>query len=230
MEKVSIRHVKSGVKEARIANNLLSITNQKIMLKLLTLQEKYLQNYNLDGREKLYDLNTEILDNFYRMIENTNCKNNLIKNHNNNFKYSRDLSKLCGSVPAIDNAGESLKSDRSKDVVSSDFRKCINALEDEKMQKVAFWANKIAHAGKDEIATFTEQFLGETRGEKELERKKSMFTARIAKANTAFNSEPTYQFNQNALFRLVDGEDFDFATNTNPDSTDHFFNSTGGIK
>lgn len=217
MEKVSIRHVKSGVKEARIANNLLSITNQKIMLKLLTLQEKYLQNYNLDGREKLYDLNTEILDNFYRMIENTNCKNNLIKNHNNNFKYSRDLSKLCGSVPAIDNAGESLKSDRSKDVVSSDFRKCINALEDEKMQKVAFWANKIAHAGKDEIATFTEQFLGETRGEKELERKKSMFTARIAKANTAFNSEPTYQFNQNALFRLVDGEDFDFATNTNPD-------------
>ena len=34
MEKVSIRHVKSGVKEARIANNLLSITNQKIMLDL----------------------------------------------------------------------------------------------------------------------------------------------------------------------------------------------------
>lgn len=217
MEKIVIKQPVKGAKTVRIANNLLNSKNENIILDMLILQQKLLKDYNGEGRSKLDKVNSYILDNFYRIVENTNCKDNLITSHNGNYRYSKELFDLCSSPSFIINTGDSLKNDKSKDVVTEDFRKCKDACEDEKMQKVAFWANRIAHGCTDEIATFTEQYMGVSNTEDEAEKKKKIFLKRVYKANEYFTNQPEYRFNQSRLSLLIKKDDFDFESCIDPD-------------
>ena len=87
MEKIVIKQPVKGAKTVRIANNLLNSKNENIILDMLILQQKLLKDYNGEGRSKLDKVNSYILDNFYRIVENTNCKVNLITSHNGNYRY-----------------------------------------------------------------------------------------------------------------------------------------------
>ncbi|MBQ8379346.1 MAG: hypothetical protein IJX34_00850 [Clostridia bacterium] len=215
MQKIPIKQ--PVAKYTRIANNLLNKDNAKIIMDMLLTYQKHVKDYNGEGREAAYKDCTEILDNFYRIIENTNCKENLIISHNNNYMYSKELSKLCSSEESIKNTGDSLKEDKSKDIVTSDFKKCLYACEDEKMQKVAFWANRLAHGCSDEIGTFAEEFLGASSYEEEAEQKRKLFLKRIFEANEKFREKAEFKFNRSRLAILIKKADFDFDRCTDPD-------------
>lgn len=216
MQKIPIRHSKGGG-TVRLANNLLNAKNEKIILDMLLEQQKHVKNYNGGGREALDKVNSGLLANFYHILANTKTKSNLIENHNGNFKHSKELYDICASDNMILNAGEGLKDDKSKDVITEDFKKCLHACEDEKMQKVAFWANRIAHGCTDEIGTFTEQYLGSSATEEEANKKRKSFLTRVAEANKNFDEKTQYKFNQSRLSILLGKDGFDFDTCTDPD-------------
>ena len=121
MQKFPIKHSK-GNYTVRLANNVLNAKNEKIILDMLYEQQKHVKNYNGGGREALDQVNSNLLINFYNILANTGCKLNLIKGHNENFKYSKELYDICASEQMVLNLGDSLKTDKSKDVVSEDFR------------------------------------------------------------------------------------------------------------
>ena len=214
---IDIRKPKGKI--VRIANNLINSKNEKIIRNVLTMYQKAVENYNTISHEEISKDLDVCLNMLYKLIENTNCKDRVIKNHNVNYKGSSFLAEVCSSTAPIINKGNSIEDSNSNDIVTSDFRKSLKSTTfiDEKIQKVAFWSNKIAHAATDEIKTFTEQYMGPTNSDYEYERASRIFNNRIVKANNKFDDNPEFRFNQSHLLRLIETEEFDINNCTDPD-------------
>ena len=204
MKKIPIRKPKN--KPIKLVSNVVSRNNEDIIVDMILEYQSLIGN---PKQEAFYD---DILDNLYRLIENTNCKYNLIYNHNKNFKRSRKLMALCGSKPATENNGNTIDDSDSPDIVTKCFKSYSNVSTEEKMQAIAFWSNRIAHGCSVEIENFAEYFLESSKDDYEAKCKRKEFAEEIYNIHKKFDTEPKYRFSQPKVLNMMQSQDFDFNT------------------
>ena len=197
-------------KSIKLVSNVVSKDNEDIILDMILEYQSLIGN---PKQEVFYD---DILDNLYRLIENTNCKYNLKYNHNKNFKRSRKLMALCGSKQTTINNGETIDDTDSPDIVTKCFKSYSSVSTEEKMQAIAFWSNRIAHGCSVEIENFAEYFLGPSKDEYESRCKKKEFAEEIYNIHKKFDTESKYRFSQPRVLHMMQSPDFDFNTCNDP--------------
>lgn len=156
------------------------MVNKKFIPKLLTTSAKngikslvkqndlLLSKYDNEGvPKKIIEKSNLILQYYYYLIENTDFKNKIIDDHNSEYIDEPELSKVMLSKGHVYNDPKTMKganenrkhsylefleNSKSNDVVTKDFKDNKLALDDEILQKVSNWSNRIAHRLNDEIS------------------------------------------------------------------------------
>ena len=139
---------------------------------LMVRQHLIVNFYNIVENDEIDKINTKLLSNMYALIENTNFKDKLIEEYNSQFKKAPQLYDTLHSKEAKNNIGVTVNDNTtinirtavSDDIVTEDFRQILGGFGDqlsydEKMQKLAFWSNKIAHECVTEIKELSDYFL-----------------------------------------------------------------------
>ena len=199
---------------------LARVLSSKNIEKLKTyINENRILLSNSDGKDmsKISKQNKNILYFFYYLLENTDFKDDVITQNNNTYKNDRILSEVCLSELSINNdlslikpkEGKSkvtydqiLKSSHSKDIVTKDFKDNEFANEDELMQKVSSWANKMAHWCQDDI----EAVLGSMHFSDRNEKKANKFLNKLYKAQIDYTNDKdeAYSFDVDYIIKNID--------------------------
>lgn len=148
------------------------ILSSKVKSNIKTLvkqNDALLSNYDKKGvPEKIREKSDTILQYYYYLIENTDFKNSTIDDHNKEYNNDPRLSKVMLSESHTYNdpktiklkegqkgytALQVLKHSKSKDLVTKDFKDNALAMDDEILQKVSSWSNRLAHRCDAEISS-----------------------------------------------------------------------------
>ena len=215
---ISFKNLKTS---ARLFVSILNGKNFKYFKKLALELDKYVNEVPVDSQKRTTKLYDKLLDSMFRLTENTNFKSAIIKWHNNYFRgCSGEIRDYCSSneyrihnIQSLDDLDENNK---FLDIVTKDFiQTCKYGSDDEKMQKTAYWANRIAHGCENEINTFADEFLGKYYNQYQVAEKHKEFLKKIRKANKKFTDEQ-WRFDEADLQNEIMKEDFDINISTNP--------------
>ena len=175
---------------------------------------------NSDGKDvsDISKQNKNILYFYYYLLENTDFKDDVITQNNNTYKNDRTLSEVCLSEPSKNNDFSLIKPKKnktvitydqildnssSKDIVTKDFKDNKYANEDELMQKVSSWSNKMAHWCQSDIETV----LGSMYFSDMSEKNSKKFLNKLYKAQCDYNNDKdeAYSFDVDYIIKNIDG-------------------------
>lgn len=212
----------------KFLDNATNSQNLTIMKEIASAQQRYLGKYENGGREDLHNMVNIALLNMYSMIENTNLKNTIIAEHNATFKESsEELKQHCESKLSFENPGKKridgsmeydVKTSQSEDIVTKNFKNVENLPYDEKIQQLAYWSNRLAHACTDDIKTFYDRFYFEpTLDKAEKLKSQKEFKRNIENAYADFLEKEEYHFSPGKLLKDLYDKDHPLDLNSSKD-------------
>ncbi len=222
---IKIRNSRSN----RFVDNLANDSRIDRIKKLLVKQEISVKLYDMVSTEERDKITYKLLKDIYSLLENTDFKSKLVDEYNNQLKKSPQLYNILKSVLPNNNNGMvegrnrviDIESATSKDIFTEDFKQILldtTLSYDEKMQKLAFWSNKVAHECVIEIKEMSDYFLDDIENNEVLKtinatRKTpgAKFKFLIERAIYDKNIRAEYRFNADELVKLIDSKDFDMS-------------------
>lgn len=177
--------------------------------------ENLLNNFDVEGTiEKIREKNNKILLYYYSLIENTDLKDDIITNNNEEYINDKVLSQIMLSSNNIFNnvkeikplkgkkgitLAQLLKNSKSKDLVTKNFKDNKYAMDDELYQKVATWSNTLAHRCENEIKNISESISfdvlnikNKKNKDEEISKMKSNFGKELFEAHTEYKNNTNY--------------------------------------
>lgn len=212
--------------KARFIPKILTSNAKSTIKTIIKSTDNLLAHYDKNGvPEKIREKSDTILQYFYYLIENTDFKEKIIDQHNDEYSNDWKLSKVMTSDKHLHNDIKTLKSktdkkltylqvlknSKSKDLVTKDFKDNLLAMDDEVFQKISSWANRFAHRCDGEIESVGGSLTfdvpeNETPAKKQrlIDGYKRDFSTDLFKAYKDFKNDVTYSCNIKEILKNID--------------------------
>ncbi len=211
----------------RIIPTLLSSNCKSAIKTIIKQNEELLKQFDVKGTvKKIRGKNDKILLYYYRLIENTDLKDEIIKENNEEYINDKVLSQVMLSPNSTFNNikeikplegkkgvtfSQILKNSNSKDLVTKNFKDNKYAMDDEIYQKVATWSNILAHRCENEIKSIagsinfdTLNIEDEKGKQRQLRKMKYEFSKDIFKAHKDYKSSIDYACDLKEILKNID--------------------------
>lgn len=223
---------------SNLIKKLLSSKVKSTIKTLVKQNDALLSNYDKKGIPgKIREKSDAILQYYYYLIENTDFKKTIIDKHNEEYSKDPRLSKIMLSEAHTYNDSKTIKlkegqkgytslqllnHSKSKDLVTKDFKDNALAMDDEILQKVSSWSNRLAHRCDAEISSiggsmhFDVMFYPNdpTRVKKSPNKLKNEFSTELYLAYKEFKNDVNYSCDIENILKNIDNYNDDLSLET----------------
>lgn len=222
----------------KILSLLLSSSCKNTIKSTIKKCENLLANFDINDVSAIRNHDETILKYYYRLIENTDFKDEKIKNNNEEYKNDWLLSNVMLSPESTYNDikkikplkgrknilfSQVLENSKSQDLVTKNFKDNKYAMDDEIFQKLGTWSNNLAHVCEEDIKTvagsmnFDLKDMGsDKKNERELKKAQNKFCINIFNAQKLYKNEPKFACDIKEILSNIENYNNDLSVEEDP--------------